>query len=63
MNEETEGLKIPLAFVSSVRTDNRTGGYKVTIDVTADHIGTINAMALLTMFQKWVRVEIVEIPK
>lgn len=61
MEEKTDwepNLILPQVHISSVRSDNRTGGFKLTLDIFPDNVGTINAAVLLTMFQKNAEVQI-----
>ncbi len=58
MNETKEGI-ILKAFVSGVKTDGRSGGFKVTLDVFPDQ--AISVMAALSMYLKNVEVNMKEI--
>lgn len=53
-----EGI-ILKAFVSGVKTDGRSGGFKVTLDVFPDQ--AISVMAALSLYMKNVEVNMLEI--
>lgn len=58
MSDEKEGIIIE-GLLSQVRSDGRTGSWKLAFDIPADQ--TIHMMAAMTLYLKRVRLSVIEI--